>query len=68
MDVNPGMIEDGLTESDFVAFVISDLLRSCNEGTADVPLLEEGEDWTVKNNIIRLLEHANDKITTWQAL
>ena len=68
MDVNPGMIEDGLSENDFVAFFISDLLRSCNEGTADVPLLEEGEDWTVKNNIIRLLEHANDKITTWQAL
>ena len=38
MDVNSGMIEDGLTENDFVAFVISDLLNSCNEGTADVPL------------------------------
>ena len=38
MDVNSGMIEDGLTENDFFAFVISDLLRSCNEGTADVPL------------------------------
>ena len=68
MGVNPGMIENGLTENDFVAFGISDLLRSCNEGTADVPLLEEGEDWTVKNNIARLLEHADDKITTWQAL
>ena len=68
MGVNPGMIEDGLTESDFVAFVISDLLCSCNEGTADVPLLEEGEDWTVKNNIVRLLGHTNDKITTWQGL
>lgn len=68
MGVNPGMIEDGLTENDFVAFGISDLLRSCNEGTADVPLLEEGEDWTVKNNIVRLLGHTNDKITTWQAL
>ena len=49
MDVNPGMIEDDLTEKDFFAVVISDLLGSCNEGTADVPLLEEGEDWTVKN-------------------
>ena len=68
MGVNLGIIEDGLTENDFVAFVISDLLRSCNEGTADVPLLEEGEDWTVKNNIVSLLEHADDKITTWQAL
>ena len=68
MGVNPGMIEDGLSENDFVAFGISDFLRSCNEGTADVPLLMEGEDWTVKNNIIRLLEHANDKISTWQAL
>ena len=68
MDVNPGMIEDGLTENDFVAFVISDLLGNCNEGTSDVPLLKEGEDWTVKNNIVRLLGHANDKITTWQAL
>ena len=38
MDVNSGMIEDGLTENDFVAFAFSDLLRSCNEGTADVPL------------------------------
>ena len=68
MDVNSGMIEDGLTENDFFAFVFSDLLRSCNEGTADVPLLEEGEDWTVKTNIVRLLGHANDKITTWQGL
>ena len=68
MGVNLGMIEDGLTDNDFVAFVISDLLRSCNEGTADVPLLEEGEDWTVKNNIVWLLEHADDKITTWKAL
>ena len=33
-----------------------------------VPLLEEGEDWTVKTNIVRLLGHANDKITTWQGL
>ena len=49
MGVNPGMIEDGLTENDFVAFVISDILRSFNEGTEDVPLLEEGEDGTVKN-------------------
>ena len=62
------MIEDRPSENDFVAFGISDLLRSCNEGTADVPLLEEGEDSTVKNNIVRLLGHANDKITTWQAL
>ena len=68
MDVIPGMIEDDLTENDFFAVVISDLLGSCNEGIADVPLLEEGEDWTVKNNIVRLLGHANDKITTWQAL
>ena len=68
MGVNPGMIEEGLTENDFVAFVISDLLRNCNEGTADVPLLEEGEDWTVNNNIVRLLGHANHKITAWQAL
>ena len=68
MGVNPGMIEDGLTENDFVAFVIPDLLRSCNVGTADVPLLEKGEDWTVKSNIVRLLGHANHKITTWQGL
>ena len=61
------MIEDGLTENDFVAVVISGLLGSCNEGTANVPLLEEGEE-TVNNNIVRLLGHANDKITTWQAL
>ena len=56
MDVNPGMIEDGLTENDSVAVVISDLLGSCNEGTTDVPLLEEGEE-TVNNNIVRLLLH-----------
>ena len=60
MGVNPGMIEDGLTENDFVAVVISDWLGSCNEGTANVPLLEEGEE-TVNNNIVRLLGHANDK-------
>ena len=68
MDVNPGMIEDDLTENDFFAVFISDLLGSCNEGAADVPLLEEGEGWTVKNNIVRLLGHANVKTTTWQAL
>ena len=43
MDVNPGMIEDGLTENDFIAVVSTDLLGSCKEG--------EG---TVKNKIVRL--------------
>ena len=43
MDVNPGMIEDGLTENDFIAVVSTDLLGSCKE--------DEG---TVKNNIVRL--------------
>ena len=43
MDVNPGMIEDGLTENDFIAVVGADLLGSREEG--------EG---TVKNNIVRL--------------
>ena len=56
MDVNPGMIEDDLTENDFFAVVISDLLSSGNEGTVDVPLLEEGEDWTVKNKHCQLIE------------
>ena len=69
MDVNPGVIEDGLSENDFVAVVISDLLGSCNEGTTDEPLLEEGEE-TVNNNIVRLLLHCFKiadfpKNTTW---
>lgn len=53
MDVNPGMIEDGLTENDFIAVVSTDLLGSCKEG--------EG---TVKNKV---RGHADDKITTWLA-
>ena len=67
MGVNPGMIEDGLTESDFVALVISDLLDSGNEGMAGIPLLEEDEE-TVKNDIVRLMGHVNDKITTCKAI
>ena len=43
VDVNPGMIEDGLTENDFIAVVSADLLGSCEEGGG-----------TVKNNIVRL--------------
>ena len=65
MDVNPGMIEDGLTENDSFAVVISDLLGNCNE---DVPLLSEEVEEPVNNNIVRLLGHANDNITTGQAL
>ena len=62
MDVNPGMIEDCLTENDFVAVVCTDFVGGrFNEGTADAPLLEEGEK-TVNNNIVRLVGHANDKI------
>ena len=53
VDVNPGMIEDGLTENDFIAVVSTDLLGSCKEG--------EG---TVKNKV---RGHADDKITTWLA-
>ena len=45
---------------------ITDLRGSCNEGAADVPLLEDSEE-TVNNNIVRLLGHVNDKITTWTA-
>ena len=46
---------------------ITDLRGSCNESTADVPLLEESEE-TVNNNIVcRLMGHVNDKITTWTA-
>ena len=67
MNVDPGMIEDGLTENDSVAVVISDLLGSCNEGTADVPLLKEGDE-TVKNNIVRLMGHVNEKTTTCKAI
>ena len=36
MDVNPGMIEDGLTENDFIAVVSTDLLGSCKEGEGTV--------------------------------
>ena len=62
MDVNPGMIEDCLTENDFVAVVCTDFVGGrFNEDTADAPLLEEGEK-TVNNNIVRLVGHANDKI------
>ena len=61
MDVNPGMIEDCLTD-DFVAVVSTDLLGGrFNEDTADAPLFEEGEK-TDNNNIVRLVGHANDKI------
>ena len=45
---------------------ITDLRDSCNEGTGDVRLLEESEE-TVNNNIVRLMGHVNDKITTWTA-
>ena len=45
---------------------ITELRGSCNEGTADVPLLEESKE-TVNNNIVRLKGHVNDKITTWTA-
>ena len=38
---------------------ITDLRSSCNEGTADVPLLEESEE-TVNNNVVRLMGHVND--------
>ena len=56
------MIEDCLTENDFVAVVSTDLLGGrFNEDTADAPLLEEGEK-TVNNNIVRLVGHPNDKI------
>ena len=62
MDVNPGMIEDCLTENDFVAVVSTDLLGGrFNEDTADAPLLEEGEK-TVNNNSVRLVGYDNDKI------
>ena len=56
------MIEDCLTENDFVAVVSTDLLGGrFNEDTADAPLLEEGEK-TVNNNIVRLVGHPNYKI------
>ena len=45
---------------------ITDLRGGCNEGTADVPLLEESEE-TVNNKIVRLMGHVNDKITKWTA-
>ena len=62
VDVNPGMIEDCLTENDFVAVVSTDLLGGrFNEDTADAPLLEEGEK-TVNNNSVRLVGYDNDKI------
>ena len=62
MDVNPGMIEDCLSENDFVAVVSTDLLGGrFNKDTTDAPLLEEGQK-TVNNNIVRLVGHADDKI------